>query len=51
MEFERDTILFYEMIRPLIDNTEELDHLDKIIAEENQHIQHFQEILNSGVFE
>ena len=47
IEFEKDTILFYEMIRPLIDNTEELDHLDKIIAEENQHIQHFQEILNS----
>ena len=35
IEFEKDTILFYEMIRPLIDNTEELDHLDKIIAEEN----------------
>jgi len=47
IEFEKDTVLFYEMIRPLIDNTEELDHLDKIIAEENQHIQHFQEILNS----
>jgi rubrerythrin len=51
MEFERDTILFYEMIRQLIDNTEELDHLDKIIAEENQHVQHFQDMLNSGVFE
>ena len=51
MEFEKDTILFYELIRPLIENTEELEHLDKIIAEENQHIQHFQEILNSGGFE
>ena len=51
IEFEKDTILFYEMIRPLIDNTEDLDHLDKIIAEENQHIQYFQEILDSGSFE
>ena len=51
IEFERDTVLFYEMIRPLLDLTEELDHLDKIIAEENQHIQHFQDALNSGGFE
>ena len=50
MEFERDTILFYEMIRPLLDNTEELGHLDKIISEENRHIQLFQEILDSGAF-
>ena len=51
MEFERDTILFYEMIRPFIDNTDALNHLDNIIEEENGHIQLFQEILNSGGFE
>ena len=51
MEFERDTILFYEMIRSFIANTEELNHLAKIISEENRHIQLFQEILNSGASE
>ena len=51
IEFERDTILFYEMIRPLLDHPEEMDHLNKIIAEENQHIQQFQDALISGGFE
>lgn len=48
IEFEKDTILFYEMIRPLIADSEDVDHLDGIIAEENRHIDHFQEILVSG---
>jgi len=48
IEFERDTVLFYEMIRPLIDDAEASDHLNKIIEEENQHIQTFQKILHSG---
>jgi rubrerythrin len=47
IEFEKDTILFYEMIRPLIADSEDLDHLERIIAEENRHIDHFQEILVS----
>jgi len=51
IEFEKDTILFYDMIRTLLYSTEELDHLDQIIAEENQHVHIFQEILNSGDFE
>ena len=51
IEFEKDTILFYEMIRPLITDSEDLDHLDRIIAEENRHIDHFQEILVSGDLE
>ena len=51
IEFEKDTILFYEMFRPLLSHTEELNHLDQIIAEENQHIEHFQDALNSGGFE
>jgi rubrerythrin len=48
IEFERDTVLFYEMICPLIDDVGASDHLDKIIEEENQHIQTFQKILCSG---
>ncbi len=47
IEFERDTIVFYEMIRPLIDDIETLGHLEKIIEEENQHIRLFEEILTS----
>jgi len=47
IEFEKDTVLFYGMIRPLIDSSEDLVHLDKIIAEENQHVQLFQDILDS----
>ena len=38
IEFERDTILFYEMIRPLVDDAEVAGHLDKVIEEENKHI-------------
>ena len=48
IEFEKDTILFYEMIRPLMDDDESLNDLDRIITEENQHIQFFQEILDTG---
>jgi len=51
IEFERDTILFYEMIRPLIDDAGAADQLDKIVAEENRHIQIFQGILNSGDYD
>jgi len=48
IEFERDTILFYEMIRPLMGDDEAMKELDRIINEENQHIQLFQEILDAG---
>jgi rubrerythrin len=48
IEFERDTVLFYEMIRPLVDDVDASAHLDKIIEEENQHIHTFQKILHSG---
>ena len=48
IEFEKDTILFYEMIRPLIDDDKTLNDLDRIIKEENQHVTLFQEILDTG---
>jgi rubrerythrin len=48
IEFEQDTVLFYEMIRPLVNEVGASDHLDRIIEEENQHIQTFQKILDSG---
>ena len=45
IEFERDTILFYETLKPFIEDTETLTHLDKIIAEENGHIEKLYQFL------
>jgi rubrerythrin len=38
IEFEQDTIVFYEMLRAFIDTEETLAQLDKIIGEEKQHV-------------
>jgi rubrerythrin len=38
IEFEQDTILFYEMIQSFVQDHEARDHLRKIIEEENRHI-------------
>ena len=38
IEFEKDTVLFYETLKPFIEYKETLTHLEKIIAEENNHI-------------
>jgi rubrerythrin len=38
IEFEKDTIIFYEMLSPFVKNKETLDHLQKIIIEEKRHI-------------
>ena len=43
VEFERDTVLLYEMIRSFIEAKETLDYLDAIIEEENSHIRILQE--------
>jgi rubrerythrin len=43
IEFERDTILFYEMIGSLIDDAETAGKLKEIIGEENRHIQLLEE--------
>ena len=39
IEFERDGILFYEMLRTFIKEPHALDSLDQIIQEEYQHIE------------
>jgi rubrerythrin len=46
LEFERDTILFYEMLGSFIEDKETLRQLDKIIEEENQHVQLLEEFLS-----
>jgi rubrerythrin len=38
IEFEEDTILFYEMLVPFVEDESALENLKKIIAEENNHI-------------
>ncbi|MBW2340859.1 MAG: ferritin family protein [Deltaproteobacteria bacterium] len=48
IEFERDTVVFYEMIESFIEDEETLDHLKKIIEEENRHVQVLEELLDSG---
>ena len=51
IEFERDTVLFYEMMRPFIEEDETLDQLEAIIEEENNHIRALKEFLESGTVE
>ena len=48
IEFEKDTILFFEMIRSLVEDLETLDQLKEIIAEENHHIQMLQDFQGQG---
>jgi len=47
IEFEKDTVLFYEMLQPFIENEDTLAHLSKIIAEENNHIAHLKESIGN----
>ena len=46
IEFENDTILFYEMLQPFIQNSKTLEQLEKIIAEERCHIKSLQEFMD-----
>ena len=39
IEFEKDSILFYEMLQSFIEDPETLRQLNEIIAEENRHIE------------
>jgi rubrerythrin len=45
IEFENDTILFYEMIKSFVEDEETVDHLEKIIEEEESHIRVLEEFL------
>jgi rubrerythrin len=48
IEFEKDTVLFYEMIAPFIESGEARTQLQVIIAEENRHIARLKEIMEKG---
>ncbi|MGD9079566.1 MAG: ferritin family protein [Desulfobacterales bacterium] len=45
IEFEKDTVLFYETLIPFIEDNDTLEHLKKIIDEENDHIKKLHEFL------
>ena len=49
IEFEKDTILFYEILEPFIEDDRTLADLKKIIAEENNHIIRLQGIIGSEI--
>ncbi len=51
IEFEEDTVLFYEMLEPFLQEEASLKQLKKIIAEEKHHIQRLREFLNSEASE
>lgn len=46
IEFEQDTVLFYEMLRTTVEDKGTISLLDKIIAEENQHVVQIKEYFN-----
>jgi rubrerythrin len=47
IEFEQDTVLFYETLKPFIEDNDTLNYLNKIIAEENNHIAKLHEFLTN----
>jgi len=47
IEFEKDTILFYEMLTPFIEDSETRQTLEAIIDEENHHISRLRTFLES----
>ena len=45
LEFEKDTILFYKTLIPFIEDNATLENINKIIAEENNHIKKLQDFI------
>ena len=45
IEFEKDTVLFYETLTPFIEDNDTLENIKKIIAEENNHIKKLQDFI------
>jgi rubrerythrin len=47
IEFEQDTVLFYETLKPFIEDNDTLNNLEKLIAEENNHIEMLHKFLTN----
>ena len=48
IEFERDTVLFYELLRAFLDKESSKAVLDKIIADEERHVSQLSEFIESS---
>jgi rubrerythrin len=48
IEFQKDTILFYEMLTAFIEDDETIRQLEKIVEEENRHVQVLKDFLEKG---
>ena len=51
VEFEKDKVLFYKMLRPFIEDSATLDFLENIIAEETHHIRQLSKLMNRNTAE
>jgi rubrerythrin len=49
IEFEKDTVLFYQMLLPFIEDKDVEEQLNTIIAEEHHHIRKLQGFLESRI--
>jgi len=49
IEFEKDTVLFYEMIRSVVSDKQSLACLDTIIVEEKRHARELQAFLDADI--
>jgi rubrerythrin len=49
IEFEKDSVLFYEVLEPFIEDETTLENLKEIIAEENNHITKLQQFMGSEI--
>ncbi len=45
LEFEKDTVLFYEMLSAFVEDEKVLEQLEQIIEEENRHVRFLQDLL------
>jgi rubrerythrin len=48
IEFEKDTVLFYGMLQPLIEDQKTLEQLHAIIQEEENHVRHLKKVLSES---
>ena len=48
MEFENDTVLFYKMLQPLIEDQETLEQLHAVIQEEEDHAERLKKVLSES---
>jgi rubrerythrin len=47
IEFEKDSIIFYEVLKPFVDDPVARESLQKIIDEEKRHIEHLKGVADS----